>query len=440
MLPKANSIGLMGTSVASENRGVLALAASLVLLIKEAAPSVRLLLFLGHHDNGPASIRTPMGSLSLPISKVRLSPKSHPSDHLLWILGAALIYRFCPMEGIRQRVSAWTPWINDLLKTDVIADIRGGDSFTDLYGIGRFLHGFVLAWSVILVKGTLVQLPQTYGPFKSRVCRILAAFLLRRSSVVFARDKESQALAQSLAGPRVAVRLCPDVAFGLPAFEPPALIVLPSGLTRPPPGTIGMNINGLMYHGGYNRRDMFRLRLDYPRLALQIVEALVKRQSHEIWLVPHTLASRLSPESDPAAIADLVSQLSADARQRVRIVTGSYDCHELKWLIGQFDFFVGSRMHACIGALSQGVPCVGIAYSKKFRGVFETVGVADRVIDARECDNSQALAGTLARYEDRELDRAILQRKAQEARLELQHCFESLVTSIPTKPQSLIRE
>ena len=46
-----------------------------------------------------------------------------------------------------------------------------------------------------------------------------------------------------------------------------------------------------------------------------------------------------------------------------------------KAVIGQCDFFIGSRMHACIAALSQGVPCVGVAYSMKFAGVFDTVGM-----------------------------------------------------------------
>jgi polysaccharide pyruvyl transferase WcaK-like protein len=40
-------------------------------------------------------------------------------------------------------------------------------------------------------------------------------------------------------------------------------------------------------------------------------------------------------------------------------------------------------MHACIAALSQCIPAVGIAYSKKFKGVFETVGVENLIADPR---------------------------------------------------------
>lgn len=39
------------------------------------------------------------------------------------------------------------------------------------------------------------------------------------------------------------------------------------------------------------------------------------------------------------------------------------------------DFFTGARMHACIAALSSGVPVYPIAYSRKFTGLFcDTLG------------------------------------------------------------------
>jgi polysaccharide pyruvyl transferase WcaK-like protein len=38
------------------------------------------------------------------------------------------------------------------------------------------------------------------------------------------------------------------------------------------------------------------------------------------------------------------------------------------------DFVVAGRMHACIGALSAGVPMVPIAYSRKFAGLFGSLG------------------------------------------------------------------
>jgi polysaccharide pyruvyl transferase WcaK-like protein len=52
---------------------------------------------------------------------------------------------------------------------------------------------------------------------------------------------------------------------------------------------------------------------------------------------------------------------------------------------------MGSRMHACIAAISQFVPAVGIAYSRKFIGVFESVGIGQAVADLRTQNNQELL-------------------------------------------------
>ena len=58
-------------------------------------------------------------------------------------------------------------------------------------------------------------------------------------------------------------------------------------------------------------------------------------------------------------------------------------------------------MHACIGALSQCIPAVGLAYSRKFRGVFETVGMEELVIDLREHDEEEIIGLVDRAYERR---------------------------------------
>jgi polysaccharide pyruvyl transferase WcaK-like protein len=42
--------------------------------------------------------------------------------------------------------------------------------------------------------------------------------------------------------------------------------------------------------------------------------------------------------------------------------------------------------------LSQYIPAVGLAYSKKFRGVFETAGVEDLVLDMRSATVDEIVA------------------------------------------------
>jgi polysaccharide pyruvyl transferase WcaK-like protein len=317
-----------------------------------------------------------------------------------------------------------------VVESNIVGDVRGGDSFSDIYGMKNFMVGFLMGWSVLLVKGTLVQFPQTYGPYNSAVARWLARFLLRRSFVIIARDKESQRVARELVGAHQEVLLSPDVAFSLEPSCPEQIELDPPLSGRVPPGVIGLNVNGLLYNGGYTRRNMFGLNFDYAAFLPKLVEELLAAGPGELWLVPHTYALRGQVENDNEAAEKLRDSLPPVLRKRIRMITAEYDQHELKGIIGQCDFFIGSRMHACIAALSQGVPCVGVAYSRKFFGVFESVEMADWVVDARSASQDEALGRIVALYQQRNRVRFGLMQRADEARQKLIDVFSDMVKGI----------
>ena len=419
-------VAVMGTPVDSGNRGVLALGASLVNLCVQSRSDCEVILLLGASDKHPASFRVGGKMRSVSVVNYRMSPRSSPRDHLAWILAAAILFRMVPLRGFRLAIARSTPWIRAVDEADFVADVHGGDSFSDIYGLRGFFGSFLADWTVLLVKGSIVQLPQTYGPFKSPVARALARHLLRRSSVIIARDKASRELAQELAGPGRPVLLCADVAFSMESARPDPLVLDPP-LTGPvPAGVVGINVNGLMYNGGYTRSNMFGLKMDYASLLPALVVRLLSEQPGEVWLVPHTFAPVGHVESDPEACQKVRVALPAELRPRVRIVDGEYDQHEIKGLIGMCDFFVGSRMHSCIAALSQGVPCVGIAYSMKFRGVFESVGMADWVVDGRDCGNDSAIERTLELFHSRQRVRPALAQASVDAKRQLVEMFSRL--------------
>jgi polysaccharide pyruvyl transferase WcaK-like protein len=59
-------------------------------------------------------------------------------------------------------------------------------------------------------------------------------------------------------------------------------------------------------------------------------------------------------------------------------------------------------MHSCIAALSQNIPAIGLAYSKKFYGVFDSIGLAECVADARYLDQDEILRKVHAIFEHRD--------------------------------------
>jgi polysaccharide pyruvyl transferase WcaK-like protein len=68
-------------------------------------------------------------------------------------------------------------------------------------------------------------------------------------------------------------------------------------------------------------------------------------------------------------------------------------------------------MHACIAALSQHIPAVAIAYSDKFIGVLDTIGVPSLVADVRKLETQQVLCVISEALSSRQLLRAQLVRR-----------------------------
>lgn len=423
-------IGIVGIAASSGNRGVLALGSSLVELCSIAGGNTRIVIFAGSKSSGNLQMRVNGYNQQVPIINYRLSFKSGLSKQLFWIFLISIIYRIIPIKVIRNAISSRVSWISEMEKCQIVGDVRGGDSFSDIYGMKRFIIGFIISYSVILVKGSIVQFPQTYGPFKSRIARSMARFLLRRSSMIIARDEKSRKAAIEVLGGPVEVKLSPDVAFSLEAVLPDKIDLDPPQEENFPTEIIGINVNGLVYNGGYNRQNMFGLKIDYAKFLQSIISDLLKESPNaEVWLVPHTYAPVGDVESDNEACQKVWDSLLDELKSHVRVVTGEYDQHEIKGVIGQSGFFLGSRMHSCIAALSQGIPCVGLAYSMKFQGVFSSVGVGDWVVDARKVNNNQAIKTVLDLYRLREVIRSDLQQASEGARLELREVFRNLINA-----------
>ena len=75
---------------------------------------------------------------------------------------------------------------NDAIREcDVVFDFTMGDSFTDIYGKERFIKRTMFKQMVLKQKTPLVLGSQTYGPYKSGICRAWAASVIKKSKEVF---------------------------------------------------------------------------------------------------------------------------------------------------------------------------------------------------------------------------------------------------------------
>ena len=420
-------VGIMGASLHTGNRGVSALGASLARLVWQSRPQAEMSLLIGNRSADSTELRIDGITKVVKTVNYRLSPGAALAEQLWWIVLLSCVYRVVPWTRPRTWIARNNPWIRAVVEADFVGDIRGGDSFSDIYGAKEFLLGSLPVLSVILVRRHIHLLPQTYGPFRSKVAERVARSILLSAESIWCRDRTSLGEVSRLTGGKRAGSFCPDVAFALESVLPRTIFVAPALPAQHGGSLIGLNVSGMVYHGGYTRANKFRLKLDYRTFLTRLVERLLGPESNRVLLVPHTFAPDGRVESDPAACSDLMRSLSPGIRCRVHLVTREYDQHEIKGIIGMCDFFIGSRMHACIAALSQGIPTVGVAYSGKFAGVFDTVGGADWVIDGRTEGVDGAVERVCGLYEQREANRARLARTVHAAKDELINTFRLIM-------------
>ena len=184
----------------------------------------------------------------------------------------------------------------------------------------------------------------------------------------------------------------------------------PSPLGPSVPSVIGFNVSGLIWHDPAGARTRYGFKADYRECVLGFLRRVLRGTDARIVLVPHVLTPPGHYESDPGANAAVQAALADElgAADRLAAVPPVYDPMETKWLIARCDWFCGTRMHACIAALSSGVPTAAIAYSVKTQGVFETCGQGGCVADPRAAGTADVVDRLWTAWQDRAAARTAL--------------------------------
>ncbi|MEP2774899.1 MAG: polysaccharide pyruvyl transferase family protein [Luteolibacter sp.] len=197
----------------------------------------------------------------------------------------------------------------------------------------------------------LVFMPQAFGPFRNPEVARTCKDLLNRADLVFARDPKSLSEVREL-GLSTDVILSPDFTVGLPATA--------------------CRFQGLpkTYSAIVPNRRMMDKTTDqetYLSFIRTAVDMLRNAGLNPIFVL-----------HDAKEDAKVVRKLP-EAYQQLPIFEHS-DPLILKHVLGRARCVVGSRFHALVSALSQGVPCIGAGWSHKYPELFKLFGCADMLV------------------------------------------------------------
>jgi colanic acid/amylovoran biosynthesis protein len=385
-------IAILGATFETFNMGVGALAAGTIRCILHVYSQAEVFFLNYDKFSTVYSVEVSDHQVTIPLVNMRFSWRFWLRNNIAFLLFFTLLMKLLPFPALRRRWIAGNDCLRHLDESDLVVAISGGDSLSDIYGLHRLLYVSLPQILALWSGKRLILLPQTLGPFKSRLAQVIAKYIMRRAELVYSRDHSGVKLGAQMLGSSARarkVRFSYDVGF---ALDPTPLqldvvgLELPSSLT---PRLVGLNVSGLLFVGGYTRRKMFGLKVEYSRLVYNLIGFLVEQKKANVLLVPHVFGEH--SESDATVCARLYEALKDKYPGQIGWVRGSYNQSEIKHVIGMCDFFVGARMHACIAAASQNVPVVPMAYSDKFVGVMQTIGIEANVVDLRTMNEAEIL-------------------------------------------------
>lgn len=360
-IKKEINIGLLGLDFESGNLGCAALGYSFVKLIVEAIKDAEIIVnFLVFEPIDTEKVKELFNDEKVTFTKF-------------------------VFNGNRTRKQRKTQ-IDLFRQCNIVFDFTAGDSFSDIYGIKRFISRTLIKQNVIKSGTPLILGNQTYGPFKNLMVRAWANWIIKNSYESISRDKFSTEYIVNKCHIKPFESI--DVAFALP-FKKSRLS---SEKVK-----IGLNPSGLLWSGGYTRDNQFNLSVNYSEFSREIIRKYYSNPEYEIHLIPHVLSRNLTySDNDMAACINIQKEFP-----NIKVSPYFTSPLEAKSYISNMDVFIGARMHATIAAYSSGVPTIPFAYSRKFTGLYNSLNYP-YVIDGMNSTTEEAVATVCEYIEKRE--------------------------------------
>ncbi len=339
---------LCGVNLVSLNRGVQALGYGSIDFLREIFPGaeIEIISHTGSKDL--------LGS----VEQERLGRK----EILKLLLGS-----YFPFYRANSKI------IHKLNSADYVFDLSEGDSFSDIYGVKRFLVNYLFKKMVSRYAKKYVLLPQTIGPFKRQNIQTISGKLMRAMHRVYVRDYNSQKLLENL---KIKTILFPDMALYMEKQKPGCY-------NLPFDNFVAVNVNGLLFYDASGKSLVDKK--EYKKIVESVVELLLSK-NESVLLVPHTYAvAKKSREDDFMASINIFEKFNdGKSKGKIAVLDQELRAPEIKYLLAHSKFTIGSRMHACLGSITSGRLSVALAYSSKFKGTFQKFGLQDWVVDLHQ--------------------------------------------------------
>jgi colanic acid/amylovoran biosynthesis protein len=251
--------------------------------------------------------------------------------------------------------------------SDLVVSTGGGYMYAR-GGLGGYQNLLFVLFPLVIAEREgvpLILAPQSYGPFATRLQRALVRRVLERALLVLAREETSVELLVAAGVAAAAITPAVDSGFAFRTHETSSLRadfgVAPSEML------IGMTARAWLPPDAQTA---------YERALAATIDHLQADGTRRVVLIPQVMTNDLT--DDDRIVQRRIAAHCVTEPLRVEALRDHY---ELMALYRELDLLIGTRFHSVIFSLISGVPCVGIAYEHKTRGIMRELDLEQWVID-----------------------------------------------------------
>lgn len=251
-------------------------------------------------------------------------------------------------------------------EADLIVPVGGGyirsrKGLMHRFNIPLLLHPLLLGY--LLGKPTVLY-AQSVGPFQNKFEEILAAFVLKRMTLIMLREDTSVRLLASI-GVRRNVTRAVDSGF---LHSSRKKVAIRKAYRIPPTALlVGVTVRDWLEGEAQQR---------YERAVAQTLDNVIETSHAHVVFIPQVTATKGDDDR-------VVSQRVRDLMQHTTattLVEDSPDHHRIKALYDNLDILLGTRFHSVIFSLTSYVPVLAIEYEHKTSGIMRDLGLEEWVI------------------------------------------------------------
>ena len=123
--------------------------------------------------------------------------------------------------------------------------------------------------------------------------------------------------------------------------------------------------------------------------------------------------------SDEAVALKIKESLDEKYKDKFLVLNDDLSPVEIKSLISNCDYFIGTRMHSNIFATSMCIPTIAIAYEKKTNGIMHTIGLDDYIIEMNEITTEKLLSKIRKQEKNSDEIKELLEKRIISVRMEI---------------------